>query len=103
MLGFILLFLASFQFTDGPLYFMYTSEVTVDSGLGFGVFGIKFTGLIISLTTEYLMDSPLQPHGVFWLYAGITWIGAVFFFFAMRETKGLTDRQKKELYRPKQL
>jgi len=101
MLAFILLFLASFQFTDGPLFFLYTSEVTVDSGLGFGVFGIKFTGLVISLTNEYLMDSPIQPHGVFWLYAGVTLCGALFFTLAMKETKGLTDKQKKELYRPK--
>ncbi len=79
---------------------MYTSEVTVDTGLGFGTFGIKFTGLIISLTTEYIMDSPLQPHGAFWLFAGITWAGAVFMGLFMKETRGLTDKQKKELYRP---
>lgn len=59
MLGSILVFLAAFQFTDGPLYFLYTSEVTVDGGLGFGIFGIKLTGLVLSLTTEYMMDSAL--------------------------------------------
>ena len=77
--------------------------MTVDSGLGFGVFGIKFTGLVISLTNEYLMDSELHPYGVFWLYAGITWCGALFFGLFMKETRGLTDRQKKELYRPKEI
>ena len=45
------------------------------------------------------MDSPLQPSGVFWLYSGITLAGAIFFIFAMKETKNLTDKQKKDLYK----
>ncbi|CDW82078.1 sugar transporter family protein [Stylonychia lemnae] len=99
MLTMILLFLIVFQSTDGPILQLYGSEVTVDQGLGFCVFGIKSSGLIVSLTTEYLMDSPLHPYGAFWLYGGIIWISFIFFWIFMKETKGLTDRQKKSIFR----
>eukprot|EP00347_Sterkiella_histriomuscorum_P013922 403362843 len=101
MLTMILGFLITFQMTDGPVLFIYGSEVTVDQGFGFVVFGIKSTGLLISLTTEYLMDSSLQPHGAFWLYSSITFLGFIYFYFLMKETLGLTDREKKEIYRKK--
>ena len=99
MFAALISFLFAFQSTDGPVLFLYASEVTVDSGLGFCVFGVKSTGLLISLTTEYLMDSALHPHGAFWLYSGIILVGFVYFYFCMKETSGLTDKQKKELYR----
>ena len=66
--------------------------MTVDMGFGFCVFGIKSSGLIISLTTEYLMDSPLQPYGAFWLYSALIWISLILLWVFMKETKGLTER-----------
>ncbi|CDW78529.1 sugar transporter family protein [Stylonychia lemnae] len=99
MIAMILCFLFTFQTTDGPVLLIYGPEVTVDQGFGFCVFGIKGTGLLMSLTTEYLMDSGLHPYGTFWLYGGITWAGFFYFLILMKETKNLTDRQKKALYR----
>ncbi|CDW72682.1 sugar transporter family protein [Stylonychia lemnae] len=99
MLIMILLFLLIFQQSDGPIFYMYASEITQDTGLGFAFLSLKGSGLIISLTTEYLMDSVLQPSGAFLLFACITLAGAIFFIFAMKETKHLTDKEKKDLYK----
>ena len=95
----ILLFLVTYQMTDGTVIYVYVPEVVVDSALGFCFLALKGTALIISLTTEYLMDSPLKPQGAFWLYGSLTCVGAVYIGVFMRETRGLNDKEKRVLYR----
>ena len=58
------------------------------------------TVLILSLTTETLMDSPLQPQGVFLCYAGISFCAIFFVYFFMGETKGLSEKERKEMFMP---
>lgn len=74
------------------------TEVVVDNALGFCFLSLKGTALIISLTTEYIMKSQLHPYGAFWLYGGLATVGAGYIFVFMRETRGLTDKEKKQLY-----
>ena len=54
--------------------------------------------LTVSLSTDFLMDSALQPYGVFWLFGVITFAGFVYHLILMKETKHLTDKEKKCLY-----
>ena len=103
MLLMILLFLIVFQQSDGPILYIYASEIAVDTGLGFCFLGLKGSGLAISLTIEYLMDSALKPEGSFWLFSGLTLASCVFFMLCMKETKHLTDKQKKDLYKPSKI
>ena len=70
----------------------------VDAGIGFALIGLKATNGILSLTTEYLMDSAIHTYGCFWLFSGFTGFGAIIYGIFMKETKGLTDKEKKELY-----
>ena len=58
------------------------------------------TVLILSLVTEPLMDSALQPQGVFFLFAGFSFIAVFYVYFYMAESKGLPEKQKKSLYIP---
>lgn len=97
-LAMILCFLVTYQLTDGSITYLYVSEVVVDNALGFCFLSLKGTALVISLTTEYIMDSPLKQYGAFWLYGGLASIGAVYAFICMKETRGLTDKEKKQLY-----
>ena len=46
------------------------------------------------------MDSALQPQGVFFLFAGFSFIAVFFVFFVMAESKGLSEKEKKALYIP---
>ena len=46
------------------------------------------------------MDSALQPQGVFFLFAGFSFIAIFYVYFFMDESKGLSDREKKALYIP---
>jgi hypothetical protein len=46
----------------------------------------------MTLTVEYLIASPLQVHGAFWLYGVLCALGVAFVVFFLKETKGLTDQ-----------
>lgn len=96
----IMLFLMTYQLSDGSITYLYVTEVVVDNALGFCFLSLKGTALIISLTTEYIMKSKLQPFGAFWLYGGLATVGGIYSFTFMRETRGLNDREKKQLYVP---
>lgn len=48
------------------------------------------------------MHSGMGPHGMFILIGVITLIGAIFIAICVKETKGLSDLQKKSLYYPDQ-
>ena len=58
-LGMIMLFLMTYQLSDGSITYLYVTEVVVDNALGFCFLSLKSTALIISLTTEYIMKSKL--------------------------------------------
>lgn len=46
------------------------------------------------------MDSALQPQGVFFLFAGFSFIAIFYVYFEMDETMGLSEKAKKLLYIP---
>ncbi len=98
---FMVLFIMTYEIANGPVIWLYVSEVVVDSALGICIFTLYGTILVLSLTTNFLMSSALQPQGVFWLFGGITFIGAFFCFFFIRETRGLHDKEKKLIYSPR--
>jgi hypothetical protein len=55
----------------------------------------------IAVFTEYQIQA-FGPAGTFLFYASITFVGLFFYIFVLKESKGLTDKQKKELYCPKE-
>ena len=46
------------------------------------------------------MDSALQPQGVFFLFAGFSFVAIFYVYFRMDETLGLSEKAKKLLYVP---
>ena len=94
----ICLYAVFYQTSLGANIWMYSNEVTVDSAGGLiviGVFGMLF---IQSLCLQQLMDSSLQPEGVFGIFAGITILGFFYVLFFIKDTHGLSDKEKKQLY-----
>jgi len=77
---------------------MYCSEVPVDEASGVVMFGQFMMMYTLSFTMEFLLSSRLGTHGTFWLLSLTSIIGAGFVFGYVKESKGLTDKQKKELY-----
>ena len=61
----------------------------------FAFFGMLF---IQSLFMNTLINSSLQPQGVFFIFGVITLIGAAYIALFIKDTTGLSDREKKTLY-----
>lgn len=96
-------FITSFQFSQGPIAWMYAAEVAVDTALGLCVLALFLSLLEKAITMEFMVHSAMGPEGMFFLLGGITLLGAVFVAVFVKETKGLTDKQKKTLFTPKDL
>ena len=80
------------------MIWIYTSEVTQSSAGGLIVFGVFGFLLVQAMTFESMMDGWLKPEGVFFLFGVITLIGFLYVICLMKETRGLTDLEKKNLY-----
>ena len=50
-----------------------------------------------------MINSSLQVQGTIWYFAGLCLLGFFFCLIVVKETRGLTDLQKKMLYSPKNL
>jgi hypothetical protein len=86
---------------NGAIVWVYTAEVVVDSALGLCIMVLWLFVLLLSLTTNYMMSGFLKSWGTFWLFGGLQLIGGVYCLIFIKETAGLTDKQKKYLYAPK--
>ena len=92
------LFLAFFNLTVGNITFIYTAEVAVDKAAGIAL-AFQFVSMTqISLTVEYMIDGFFQVHGTFLYFGTICLVGCLFSWCCLKETRGLTDIQKKSLF-----
>ena len=96
----ILAFLVVYQNSSGPIAYTYATETCCDIALGMCILVLYLTILLLSLTTNPLMDSALQPQGVFYMFAIFSFIATVFLYCYLGETRGLTKFEKKSLYVP---
>lgn len=94
-------FFMSSTLSQAVVNWLYISEVTVDAASGFCIAGKAINLLIVSFSFEYMINSFLQIHGTIWYYSLITFMGFVFCLIFVKETKGLTENEKKTLYSPK--
>jgi len=96
------LYVAAFEFGPGPIVWMYMSEIMNDKGVSIGTFLNWMFTLIIGLVTPLFFAAfsdtsvPGMPFIIFGIFCGL---GTVFVFFFMKETKGLSDAEVKNLYR----
>lgn len=84
------------------VFWIYMPEVLNDNQLGVAVGAFYVLGVIVSILQEYIVEA-IGVEGIFFIFASITFLGIFFLATFMEETKGLTDREKKELYCPKHL
>ena len=79
---------------------MYAAEVAVDTALGLCILALFLSLLEKAITMEFMVHSAMGPHGMFFFLGAITLIGAIFIALFIKETKGLSDLEKKSLYFP---
>jgi len=96
-------FITAFQFSQGPIAWMYAAEVAVDTALGLCILALFLSLLEKAITMEFMVHSAMGPDGMFYFLGAITLVGAVFVAIFIKETKGLSDMEKKTLYMPADL
>lgn len=97
----LLLYVASFAFSYGPIVWVVISEIfpTRIRGLavGIGSFVLMFTGFLVTLTNPILIEK-IGPSATFFIYAGLT-VPAIWFIWKfVPETKGRTLEQIEKLW-----
>ena len=98
----MMVFEAAQAWTSGPIAWVYAAETVVDTGLGVVLFTLWFTVLILTFICPILMDpNSVGPTGMFFIFGGFSFLGGIYVIFIMKETKHLTDKEKKILFTPK--
>lgn len=95
------LFIATYHLSQGSVAWLYVPEVTVDAASGFAASAQFINLTALSLAFEFMINSALKVHGTIWYFSCFSLLGCLFCIFVVRETRGLTDIQKKALYAPK--
>ena len=97
----MMIFEAAQSWSSGPLAWVYAAETVVDTGLGVVLVTLFATVLLLSLVCPILMDpDSIGPTGMFFIFGGFSFLGALYVIFLMKETKYLTDKEKKILFTP---
>jgi SP family facilitated glucose transporter-like MFS transporter 1 len=105
---FLMLFIIFFEFSLGPLLWIYMSEIMTEKGLSLGV-GVNQTAtVIVAFFTSALIDVAGKGSGLYpkdvgsgRLFVGcgvITALCGVFCLLVLKETKGLSEREVSALY-----
>lgn len=94
----ILTFIFVYMTTTGPAVYVYIAETCSDVALGVVVFTSYFWETIETLTTETFNE--IDPSFVFWLYGSLTFVSIPFIYFYIGETRGLSEKEKKEIFMP---
>lgn len=95
----ILVHIFIFQISEGPILWIYSAEVCYDSAFGLVTFGQFLNLFLISVVTEYIIAG-LGNDGTFFFFGTMSFIGGIFIKIFVKETRGLNDQQKKQLYKP---
>jgi len=97
----IILFSFAYQNTSGPVAWMYAAETTIDAGMGICLLTLWGTVFVLSLICPIVMDpDSLGPNNTFFIFSGLSVLGATYSYFMIKETKGMADKDKKLLFTP---
>ena len=98
LLGFLLIY----QTTSGPVAWLYALETTIDAALGICIFTLWGTTTVLAFVCPILLsEDHLGPTNVFAIFSGLSVLGSIYSFCVLKETKNMTDKDKKLIFTPK--
>ena len=93
----VLLFICFFEFSSGPIVWLYMAEIMQDKAVSIGTFLNWFMSLVISISIPLLVK--VMDIGYIFLFLGIcTVVGTLFIIFFMEETKDKTQEEIDKLF-----
>ena len=91
-------FIFIFKTTTEPVVWNFVVETVTDTALATDIFTDATLGLILGLTFPTLKAWSFT--NTLYIAAAFTILSAVFIYFFVGETKGLSDKEKKEIFMP---
>jgi hypothetical protein len=82
--------------------FIISGEIMVDAVLGYSYLFLSITNIFLLYVTPIIMEA-WQAYGLFYFLDGLILIALICIILFFKETQGLTDKEKKEMYCPKEL
>ena len=101
LISMIMVYLVGYQTGAGSIPYSYLNEICTDSGMTLGIISLWFWSLSVTIVSPFALMTP--SIGIIWTFAFLALMSFLGFFFTLvvvKETKGLTDDQCKELYLP---
>jgi len=97
-------FIALFEFSSGPITWLYMAEIMQDKGSSIATVMNWLINLIISAITPPLIDAIGEDKiGYIFITVGLlTVLGSLFIAIFMKETKGKTKAEIEQLFLPKE-
>ena len=92
----VLLFTAFFEFSIGPILWLYLAEILPPAGLGIAVFLNWAVVILISLLTPIMIG--WSKVITFIIYCAFCIVGGFFVVIFIKETKGKSKDELKRLY-----
>ncbi|KAM3133557.1 hypothetical protein pb186bvf_014399 [Paramecium bursaria] len=83
---FMFLYLAGFQFSLGPVVWIYISDILPEKGVSIAVLA-NWIGCAIVAQFFLLLQDSAGFSGCFFIFGGFCVLGAIFIFFRVKETK----------------
>lgn len=96
----ICVFIFVYANTTGTVAWVYSAETCTDIGLGVCLLTLWAVVLLEVLTVPMLMNTGIETSGVFFLFAIFGIVATIFIKLFLKETRGLTDNEKRNLYVP---
>jgi len=93
----IMSFITLFEFSSGPITWLYMSEIMQDKALSIATVLNWCMNLVISIITPTIATPETIPY-IFYSVSALTLFGSIFIAIFMKETKGLSQNQLEVLF-----
>merc|ERR1712127_550244 len=94
----ILSFIAAFEFSSGPITWLYMSEIMQDKAVSIATVLNWLVTLVVSAITPSITKPDSNIPYIFFTVGILTILGALFMIVFMKETKGKSQNEIAELY-----
>lgn len=94
---FTLCFVAFFEFSIGPILWLYAAEIMTESGMAAASLITWIVTIIFGLFTSKLFDA-LTAKGMYFTFTGVDVVGLLFIIIFIKETRGRSKDEIQFLY-----
>ena len=98
------MFMVFYINSSGTLAWVYAAETCIDAGIGVVIMSIYVNVIYLAIICPIILEpTVLGPSYVFLGMSALSFLGSIYCGVWMKETKGLTDQEKKEVYFPNEI